>query len=267
MILPTIKNILIRYSPETITGIWLGFYFRTQLRSYDRNDEWTKREADMKIVEQLVVAGDSVIDAGANFGFYTHFLSKLVGTQGRVYSFEPISLTYRILATNVRKLSLDNVKVFNYAVSNRDGSETMMIPRFQSGAENFYQARIAVPDIKSQKFRRFPVQLRTLDSLSGLRAGKIALIKIDVEGHELPVIEGAESLIKQFMPALLIEVSGDPDNNKSAAGELLDRLKTYGYSPYWYDGSRLKPRVFGDKSINYFFLTQAHSRQVKNFIS
>ena len=80
-----------------------------------------EREKELGILNQFIKPGDTVLDIGANFGVYTHEFSKLVGSEGKVYSFEPIPETYGRLCYCVDKLNLNNVEVFDVALSDRDG--------------------------------------------------------------------------------------------------------------------------------------------------
>src|SRR5262249_676416 len=162
---------------------------------------------------RLVRPGSHVIDVGANFGLYTKFLSELVEETGRVYSVEPVALTYQILVSNLKRLRLHNVEPFNLAISEDEGDAEMQIPRYPSGGENFYDARI-VTALSSESIRTVKVHSRPLDDLFGdLR--QIDFIKCDVEGHELACLRGATTILRKAKPAWLIEVSGNPDNRHS----------------------------------------------------
>jgi FkbM family methyltransferase len=179
-----------------------------------------------------------------------------------VYSVEPIPLTFEILSNGVRKLSLNNVRLFNCGISDKDGSGIMEIPTYESGGENFYQARIIKEKKSDPSFRDCAVVLKSLDSLSSTKKN-VCFIKIDVEGHELEVIKGAKQLIERFMPPMLIEISGNPDEINTSASRLFGLLNEKGYSPYWYDGAKLNKRNHGDKSVNYFFLTNDQFRDIQ----
>lgn len=251
-----LKGIVLKCMPEKVRKHLLKVYYLRALKSYLKNRLWESYENDMAIVKGIVTRGDSVIDIGANFGVYSALLSKLTGEDGEVFSFEPIPLTYEILLNNVQKLSLVNVKTFEYAISEKDGSGVMVIPKWSvSGNENFYQASLRSQSTIEETLREVQVGLRKLDSLFRGHLKRIAFIKIDVEGHELQVIEGAKLLISQSRPVLLIEVSGSPDNVGCSAFTLFEQLKKEGYSAYWYDGVTLKRRSPHDNSINYFFFT------------
>ncbi len=261
-----LKTVIKKITPDWLRQFILKPYYLHKLKEYLATEECEKAEAEFSVIKNIVKEGDYVIDVGANFGFYTQYLSKLVGNNGHVHSIEPISLTYEILLNNVTKLNLNNVTVYNCAISEKNGIATMEIPKFNSGDDNFYEARIANRENGINSLRHFSVNLRTLDSLFINDDIRIAFIKIDVEGHELNVINGALKLIKNYKPALFIEVASDPDDRRSPAFKLFEQLNNNGYLPYWYDGNKLRSRNYGDKSVNYFFLNNDHIKDLNECI-
>src|ERR1700722_20403773 len=84
-----------------------------RLLSHDLLD----RDSDLRGIRLLVRPGESVIDIGANIGIWTHHLSKLVGSTGRVWSFEPIPETFVLLRANVERFKLGNVTAVARAIS------------------------------------------------------------------------------------------------------------------------------------------------------
>jgi len=218
----------------------------------------SENEAEFRLVRYLVKPGDLVIDIGANVGVYSKILSELVGPDGHVYSIEPFPSTFEILCYNVRKLRLDNVEPINAAVSDSQGVVTMGIPYDSSGAETHYRASIVTHREKKGKTEATNVQAITIDSRFLSESGRISFIKCDVEGHELACIKGATKFLARSRPAWLMEVSGEPDNVDSAAHSVFKILCERGYFAWWYDGGKLRKRRPGDKSTNYFFLTDNH---------
>lgn len=239
-------------------------HYLSKLRSYSKHNNFEQLEPDFAVVKNLIKHGECVIDVGANFGFYTLFLSRLVGTKGNVYSIEPIPRTYKILLNNINKLKLGNVEVFNYAISDKDGSVIMEIPKFDSGGENFYQSKIVANTEQDPSLISFKIDTKSLDSLLFAKSKEFSFLKIDVEGHELQVINGAMKLINRFKPVLYIEVSDNPDDNKTSSFELFNLLSNIGYSPYYYDANKLNRRTHGDANVNYFFFTDD---QYKNYVT
>ncbi len=249
------KGILVRLVPERLYQNIRRLHYLYTLKKYSRNNVIEGVEPEFGTIKYLIKPGDSVVDVGANYGLITLFLSRLVGECGSVYSVEPIPLTFEILLNNVKKLGLSNVRLFNYGISENSVSAIMEVPKFNFGAENFYQAKIISNVKQESSLKHFKVNLKSLDSLLNDRLDNIKFIKIDVEGHELQAVNGARQLIKHSKPALYIEVSGDPDDVQSSAAKLFNLLNNEGYLPYCYCGDRLKRRTRGNQSVNYFFLT------------
>jgi len=254
MIHAKLKHWALRFLPELFLQKLKKIHYARSLRMASLNGE-----PDLHVVRHLVGPGSRVIDIGANFGLYTRFLAEQVQPSGRVYSIEPIRLTYDILTSNVKRLKLKNVEPFNLAVSDDDQTLTMEVPDFASGGENFYEARIVSTATKG--LRTVQVEARALDSLFG-HLRQIDLIKCDVEGHELSCLRGAAFILKNVKPAWLIEISGNPDREETNAREVFRLMAEQGYSPYWYDGQHLRQRERGDRSVNYFFLTRRHLRLI-----
>src|SRR2546427_2768502 len=206
----TFKSFVLKTFPQRLLKALKLYHYRRVLQALT-----DASELDFKVVKTLVAPGDSVVDIGANIGVYTKYLSDLLGNQGRVYSIEPVPLTFYILKTNVLHLALDNVELLQVAISNENGIASMEIPTYESGGENFYMARITLSN-ETHSMRRQSVPTRTLDSLLELPT-QISFIKCDVEGHEYKCLQGAKRILETSMPALLIEISGIPDEDQSLA--------------------------------------------------
>jgi FkbM family methyltransferase len=211
-------------------------------------------ERDQMVAGYLVSEGDSVVDVGASIGGYTKFLSERVGSRGRVYSFEPNPPTYDFLAHNIAALKLSNVDLFNVAVSDVAGTAELRIPRYRWGSECHYDARLDGP-IKPE-WRGVTVKTGTLDSLLPNQA--VSFIKCDANFHELACLRGAARLIERCKPSMLIEINPNPDNPTTSAYETFGLLRRAGYEAYWFDGEKLRRRLEGEKSQNYFFLMPRH---------
>jgi len=253
----TLKKFLLRYLPEPLlTPIRASRYLRT-LRTLSLEDE-----RDLGLVDLLVKTGDCVVDIGANYGVYTKYLSQRVGKSGRVMSIEPIRTTFSILRSCVKRLGLDNVDLFQCALSDRPGTVTMMIPRYETGGKNLYQARI-VETSSTDGTTVERVSSSTLDNLTAKVGGPVSFIKCDVEGHELRCLGGAAETITRWMPSWLIEIAGDPDQPESQASRVLALMESYGYGVFWYDGTKIHRRREGNESINYLFLTPTHASSLR----
>jgi len=220
-------------------------------------------ERDQTFVGRLVSPGDSVVDIGASIGVYTRYLSEKVGPHGTVYSFEPNPSTFDFLSNNVGILKLSNVKLFMWAVSDEEGSAELKIPRYSWGSECHYDARVDGP--RRPEWRGVTVKKGTLDSV--LENHTVSVIKCDANYHELACLRGARRLIERCHPAMLIEVAPNPDDPTTTAHATFALLREAGYEVYWFDGDKLRRRLEGERSQNYFFLRPEHLACLSNFVA
>src|SRR5688572_22813961 len=86
------------------------------------------REPEQKfIIESMVKPGMVAFDLGANLGYYTIMMARLVGDSGRVYAVEPFPDNFRLLGENIRRNRLDNVQIENVAIGSEDGEQQLLI--------------------------------------------------------------------------------------------------------------------------------------------
>jgi FkbM family methyltransferase len=158
-----------------------------------------------------VTAGSTVIDVGANVGLVT---IPLALATARVIAVEPLPQNIEQLRGNVRRNGLTNVDVVEAAAGAVDGSAVL-----HSAADPAFGSLHEV--VKHRATGDLEVTLRSLDSLwNELGRPVVNLVKIDVEGAELEVLEGGRELIATCSPAVLVEV-GD---SATAVHELLASL-------------------------------------------
>lgn len=139
--------------------------------------------------------GDVVLDAGAHYGFYTLLASRLVGAKGCILAFEPHLHNYRRLVANLRLNGTKNVKTFNLALGELN-SQAKLYTDGESGTYSTFFKRGAHYQNVTM------VRLDTIATQMGLE--KLDLIKIDVEGAELSILEGARETMQKFKPKLTI---------------------------------------------------------------
>jgi FkbM family methyltransferase len=258
-----LKSLVVRHAPPRVLQYIRKEYHRRLLESQTDNDV-----PEFPVIRSLVGVGETVIDVGAATGTFTCYLSRLVGPHGTVHSIEPVAPTYDVLASVVRALRLTNVCLWNLAVSDRDGEGLIEVPRHRGRSRpNYYQARIT-SHASADVWSAHRIRLACLDSLLPFPSTRPSFIKIDVEAHELAVIEGALRMISEARPSLLIEVSG-MNAAVSDAVALSEVLRRYLYAPYWFSMRRLRPWVIGvtASSSNYFYLTPEHLRKVATLLA
>ncbi|MEM4479554.1 MAG: FkbM family methyltransferase [Candidatus Methanomethylicaceae archaeon] len=142
-----------------------------------------------------------VIDIGAHYGFYTVYVSRIVGTNGLILSFEPHPNNYKRLLMNLRLNDVSNVKTFNIALGEFNGKTRLYIHSLSVGHSIHFKSKDYVT-----------VELVKLDTIvERLNLKKVDLIKIDVEGAELDVLKGASNVIERFKPSLTIAAYHFPE--------------------------------------------------------
>jgi len=149
---------------------------------------------DFKIIKNNVKDGDNVIDLGANIGYFTLILAKLVGPTGKVFAFEPDPRNLALLKKNVEYNNYKNVIIVPKAVSNVNDKCTLY-----TGQKTFGQNKIYKPkNTKTQKFIPIDSETVRLDDFfktNGL-LDKISFIKMDVEGAEFLALSGMKEILK-----------------------------------------------------------------------
>lgn len=185
-------------------GCWLGTY------------EMAKQSA----LERFVRPGMTIYDIGAQAGFYSLFFSQLVGSTGRVYAFEPCAYEARYLLDHIRLNNVANVRVIQAAVSERSGLAALTFDRGQT--------QNAISD-RSDAVLQVPAY-----SLDDLRLPPPALIKMDVEGAESAVLEGARRMLREHRPVVFVALHGAEQRRRC-----IEQLEKAGYRLYELDGKPL----------------------------
>ena len=133
----------------------------------------------------------TIFDVGANRGQYASILADAFPS-ATIYLFEPSPTTFKILLDNMREA--ENIRAHNLGVSDSDGQMTLFSDKCGSGMASLHQRRLDHFGISMD--RRETVNVTSLDSFCrGNGVSTIDLLKLDVEGHELAVLRGAQGLL------------------------------------------------------------------------
>lgn len=178
-----------------------------------------------EVVRKLVKCGDVVMDVGANIGYYSVILSKLVGEEGKVYCFEPTDYYSRVLQSNLDANNTKNVELIKLGLSN--ARQTLDI---QVGANS---ATLHSPGKVPLNFTE-RIELVSLDEwVANHNIEKINFIKVDIDGHEPCFLNGAWNTLEKYDPVLLLEVSHPHYLDAGVtAWDFYDLLKSKGYRIY-----------------------------------
>lgn len=210
----------------------------------------------------VVRPGAICFDIGAEYGLYTYPLSELAGPAGLVHSFEPLPGAARVLAAGVGAFGCRNVRRFTGAVSDRPGTGELSMPRrrglpvhgrtfLTTGANGpGPNAEFASADLVHTK-------ITTVDRVyDHFHLPRVDFLKVDVEGAEPKVIEGAAKVIDRHRPTLLLEIE-DRHLAKydTSADALTAHLTSLGYGMHWWQDSRWSPvDKVTEERRNYLFM-------------
>ena len=173
-------------------------------------DGWMRSD-----IETFFKEGTEILDIGANIGYN----SLMFSDYGPTYAFEP--LFHKVVKLNVENNKLKyNLYVIPIALSDKRENIDMYLPiQTKNGYRNYGGSSIHFSDGHDPETKTI-VECHRLDDIY---KGVPSIIKIDVEGHEMQVLKGAENTIKKYMPTILIEIH-DFENS-----EVPKYLKSLGY--------------------------------------
>jgi FkbM family methyltransferase len=213
---------------------------------YNKNDVRVGRSLELYgeyceraiiIFDQILAAGQVVIDVGANIGAHTLFFAKKVGPAGCVLAFEPRRLVYQTLCGNIAINSITNVHCWNAAVGDHRGE--ISVPR----VDHERSVDLTSLEIGGDEGERVPVI-----QLDGMNLPRCNLIRIASPGMECAVLDGAVELLKRAKPIVHITSQLDPTRE----GKLLARLTELGYAAYWHSAELFNPLNHAGNNDNVF---------------
>lgn len=156
------------------------------------------REPEQKfIIEHELTPGMTVLDLGANVGYYTVMMANRVGAAGRVYAVEPEVRNFGLLVRNVLLNELRNVHVENIAIADVDGVKELLLTA-QSNWHSFHRPQLDAGVAWLDKYRRKIIgssQVHT-HGLQTYLAGKppLDLLRMDLEGYEVEILRSINAL-------------------------------------------------------------------------
>lgn len=191
----------------------------------------------IQLMEALLRPGDTVVDVGANYGYVTCHAARIVGPTGMVLAVEPNPRVSEELLRNVRDNGYAQVRHLPQALSNRIGAARFIVAtsddlsRLENEKANDFGL---IPD------RRVTVEVTTLDQIVEQQLGDrcVDLVKIDVEGRELHVMQGATRLVARAEACFIFEVNdGALAQNDVTFTQLYDYFVSHEYNVYAIDNA------------------------------
>ncbi len=215
-----------------------------------------RQEPELEILGLLVDRKRGAIDVGGNKGVYADALCRLVQ---QLVVYEPLPE----MASALRRRLPRRVDVRNCAVSDQTGAAVLNTPIVDGVEKKALSSLVARP---SERTREIEVQLVTLDELADQNIG---FVKIDVEGHEMAALRGAEAFIKKQRPVFLIEA--EDRHAPDAVASVRRQMESFGYIGHFLSNDVLYPisdyrPEFQDQSIFELPVEQIVKTYANNFI-
>ncbi|MDR1527846.1 MAG: FkbM family methyltransferase [Dysgonamonadaceae bacterium] len=186
---------------------------------------WNKNYACHYFVKKLIHKGDTVIDIGANLGYYSILFAEWTGASGNVFSIEPIAVYNKIF--NEKAKRYPNIQLYPYAL----GLEEKMVELVSSPHVGFLSTGLphvydpqTDGNIEAQEFR-FEAQMK-IPAVLFANLDRIDYIKCDVEGFEYVILSNMKEIIRRCKPKVQVEVWGENEEN------ILRLFEELGYLPY-----------------------------------
>ena len=185
-------------------------------------------EIELSLLKTIVRRGDVTVDVGANLGLYTRRLARL---SRKVHAFEPSHQVANIL----RRTTPDKVIVHQTALSDDDGEAELRIP----SADGHLTYSLASLEPGAVAGHDTIVQQVPRKRLDAVIRDDVSFVKIDVEGHEMRVLQGARGLIDRCRPVFLVEA--EERHRAGATASLFDFFRTVDYDGFFLRGRAVMP--------------------------
>ena len=198
-------------------------------------------QGEVELLLQLVPTHGIVIEAGANMGCMTIPMAQKVGAGGFVYAFEPQTLVFQQLCTNLVLNNLINVQAIPAGCGEVQSS--MKTTRLNPASDNNFGGLT----LESLENEASPISIPIERLDDAVSPPRLDLIKADVEGMETEILKGASSLIEQFRPVLYVE-----NHQREHSPRLLMHLFSLNYECWWHLPPLFNPQNHFGKSDNIF---------------
>lgn len=198
-----IKNLVFRIAGKDFSKYlkikYAIFYLAAMLKMYE--------SVEMRLLKKFVKKGDFVIDGEANLGIYTHRFVNLVGGEGSVIAFEPLPFLCEFLDQHIKS---KGVQIVPKALSDQNQNMKIWIPYIGSGL--LEPALASLQETASHSEQLIVETVRLDDQVKDDEC--VNYIKMDLEGHEMVALRGAQRILQNNRPVVQFEENNMVDNLK-----------------------------------------------------
>ncbi|MCX6811322.1 MAG: FkbM family methyltransferase [Candidatus Berkelbacteria bacterium] len=179
-----------------------------------------------ELLRKLITKNMTVVNIGANIGYYTLIAANKVGPNGKVYAFEPEPKNYQLLIKNIEKNGYKNILPIQVAISDKQGTLKLFLDKSNLGNPSLAEQNIG------EKNGFVEVKTNSLDNFFEKHSKdfKVDLLLMDTQGAEGLILDGAKKIIRNNKLKIIMEFWPWGLNNVGTdALNLLKRLKKYGF--------------------------------------
>jgi len=199
---------------------------------------------ESKLFRKLCLKESVIFDIGANVGYFSLIAGK-TNKNNRVYSFEPVSRTFERATTNINLNKLTNIFLHKKIISNSTELASINIGNDSNwGMSSLVHHEHLSGDVEK-------VESITLDNfVKEQKIDRLDIVKIDVEGFELNVLQGMEETLIRYKPIILIEILDQNLNaNNHKPADIYNFLWEMGYRSYKIWGHKLE-QIHAPESVH-----------------
>ncbi|RZD46539.1 MAG: hypothetical protein CXT78_03985 [Thaumarchaeota archaeon] len=183
-----------------------------------------------KFLSEQLQEGMICLDIGANLGYFAFLESSKVGKMGQVIGVEPAPSTFELFEKNIKLQKYQNISSYNIAFSDKEGT----VDFFISNSSNWSRIIGEKDPYHGDKGKIIKIKCNTIDNfIEELGLKKLDLIRVDLEGYEFEIFEGAQKTLSELKPMLQIEVHRDFMGIKKSL-IFLKNMKDLGYDIVYY---------------------------------
>ncbi|WP_034463273.1 FkbM family methyltransferase [Afipia sp. P52-10] len=205
---------------QAFPSAWLRWHFFRRPRS---------AEVELHFLKKIIPKHAVTVDVGANYGLYTRELAR---RSRQVHAFEPAQAMVDLL----RRTAADNVSIHHVALSDREGVATLCVP--VNSDEPVHSLASIEAGVGTDAGTCLNEVVRTV-RLDQAVQDDVAFVKVDVEGHELSVLNGATGLLQRSQPVFLVEA--EERHRASTTAAVFAFFARYGYRGYFLRQGDVRP--------------------------
>lgn len=197
--------------------------------------------------------GDTFMDVGSHYGYFSLLALEMIGPEGKVIAFEPTPRTYAVLNSNLS--AFPNAKTENMAAWSEDSTLELTDLGIGWSSHNSLMAPKMVPDSAAKHAQTHSVRAVKLDDYIAENKVRPALIKIDAESAELAILTGMTETMRNLRPIISVEV-GDDSAVTMKSSAVLEFASRYGYQHLAYaNGEIIRHEIQNAYDYDNIFMT------------